>query len=72
MPLARTLIRGAILILFFSVIAAAQVGSSPTLPYFKGKFVFATGSGVSLPTATNRRLGTGKLTIAPLARQAAK
>jgi hypothetical protein len=37
------------------------------LPYFKGKFVFAAGSGVSLPTATNRRQGTGKLTIAPAA-----
>jgi hypothetical protein len=35
------------------------------LPYSKGKFVLAAGSGVSLPTATNRRLGTGKLTIAP-------
>ena len=35
------------------------------LPYFKGKFVFAAGSGVSLPTATDRRLGFGKLTIAP-------
>jgi hypothetical protein len=35
------------------------------LPYQKGKFVFAAGSGVSLPTATNQRLGTGKLTIAP-------
>jgi hypothetical protein len=36
------------------------------LPYFKGKRAWALGSGVSLPTATNRRLGTGKLTIAPL------
>ncbi len=35
------------------------------LPYHKGKFVFAAGSGVSLPTATNKRLGTGKLVIAP-------
>ena len=35
------------------------------LPYSKGKFVFAAGSGVSLPTATNARQGTGKLTIAP-------
>jgi hypothetical protein len=35
------------------------------LPYSKGKFVLAAGSGVSLPTATNRRQGTGKLTIAP-------
>ena len=37
------------------------------LPYSKGRFVFAAGSGVSLPTATNRRQGTGKLTIAPAA-----
>jgi len=36
------------------------------LPYSKGRFVFATGSGVFLPTATNRRLGTGKLIIAPV------
>ncbi len=35
------------------------------LPHRKGKFVLAAGSGVFLPTATNRRLGTGKLTIAP-------
>ncbi len=35
------------------------------LPYFKGKNVLAAGSGVFLPTATHRRLGTGKLTIAP-------
>lgn len=37
------------------------------LPHVNRKFVFAVGSGVSLPTATNRRLGTGKLTIAPAA-----
>lgn len=37
------------------------------LPYSQGKFVLAAGSGVSLPTATNRRQGTGKLTIAPAA-----
>jgi hypothetical protein len=37
------------------------------LPHLKGKFVFAAGSGVLLPTATDRRLGTGKLTIAPVA-----
>src|SRR5829696_3655203 len=36
-------------------------------PYIKGKFAYAGGSGISLPTATNRRLGTGKLTIAPIA-----
>ena len=37
------------------------------LPYRKGKFVFAAGSGIFLPTASDRRLGTGKLTIAPAA-----
>lgn len=37
------------------------------LPYLTRKFVFASGSGISIPTATNRRLGTGKLTIAPVA-----
>jgi len=31
------------------------------------KFAFAAGSGVSIPTATDHRLGTGKLTLAPLA-----
>ena len=42
-------------------------GQALLLPYAKNKFVFAAGSGVFLPTATNRRLGTGKLTIAPAA-----
>jgi len=37
------------------------------LPYSKGKFIMAAGSGVFVPTATDRRLGTGKLTIAPVA-----
>jgi hypothetical protein len=37
------------------------------LPYLTRKFAFAAGSGISLPTATDRRLGTGKLTIAPAA-----
>jgi hypothetical protein len=36
------------------------------LPYRRGKLVWAAGSGVFLPTATSRRLGTGKLTIAPV------
>ena len=36
------------------------------LPYQEGRFVLATGSGVFLPTATDRRLGMGKLTIAPV------
>ena len=36
------------------------------LPYLTKKFAFAAGSGVSLPTATNGRLGTGKLTLAPV------
>ena len=36
------------------------------LPYRRGKFVWVAGSGVFLPTATSRTLGTGKLTIAPV------
>ena len=36
------------------------------LPYHKGKFVLAAGSGTFLPTATHRRLGSGKLTVAPV------
>ena len=36
------------------------------LPYFKGRLAWAVGSGVFLPTATSRRLGTGKLTVAPV------
>ncbi len=40
-------------------------GQALLLPHLKGKFVIAAGSGVFLPTATNKRLGTGKLTIAP-------
>jgi hypothetical protein len=35
------------------------------LPYSRGKFILAAGSGVFLPTATSQRLGTGKLTVAP-------
>lgn len=35
------------------------------VPYLTKDFGFAAGSGVSLPTATDRRLGTGKLTLAP-------
>ena len=41
-------------------------GQALVLPYRKGKFVWAMGSGLFLPTATNRRLGTGKLTVAPV------
>lgn len=37
------------------------------IPYLKGKFAFAAGSGFSFPTATDRTLGTGKLLIAPIA-----
>ena len=37
------------------------------VPYRHKKFFLATGSGVSIPTATNRRTGTGKLTVAPVA-----
>jgi hypothetical protein len=36
------------------------------LPYRKGKFVLAAGSGAFLPTATHRRLGSGKFTVAPV------
>ena len=35
------------------------------VPHLTKGFAFAAGSGIFLPTATNRRLGTGKLTIAP-------
>jgi len=35
------------------------------IPYRNQKFLFVAGSGISIPTATNRQLGTGKLTIAP-------
>lgn len=37
------------------------------LPYRHNRFLAAAGSGISIPTATNRRTGTGKLTIAPVA-----
>ena len=36
------------------------------MPYRKGTFVWGAGTGVFLPTATNRRLGTGTLTVAPV------
>jgi hypothetical protein len=36
------------------------------LPYLTRKFGFAAGTGLSLPTATDERLGTGKLTVAPV------
>lgn len=36
------------------------------MPIRRRKFVLAAGSGVSLPTATSRQTGTGKLTIAPV------
>jgi hypothetical protein len=42
-------------------------GQALIAPYRKGRFVLPLGSGVYVPTATNKRLGTGKLTIAPLA-----
>ena len=35
------------------------------IPYRKRQFMLVGGSGVSIPTATDRRLGTGKLTLAP-------
>jgi hypothetical protein len=37
------------------------------VPYLAKKFAFVAGSGLSLPTATDHRLGTGKITIAPAA-----
>jgi hypothetical protein len=37
------------------------------LPFLTKQFAFAAGSGISLPTATDHRLGTGKLMIAPAA-----
>jgi len=35
------------------------------IPYRNQKFLFVAGSGVSIPTATDRQVGTGKLTLAP-------
>jgi hypothetical protein len=35
------------------------------IPYRDRKFMLVGGSGVSIPTATDRQLGTGKLTLAP-------
>jgi hypothetical protein len=35
------------------------------IPYRTQKFLLVAGSGVSIPTATDRQLGTGKLTLAP-------
>jgi hypothetical protein len=35
------------------------------IPYRERKFMLVAGSGVSIPTATDRQLGTGKLIIAP-------
>lgn len=40
-------------------------GQALVVPYRTRDFAFAAGSGVSIPTATDRRLGTGKLTLAP-------
>ncbi|HYV04870.1 MAG TPA: hypothetical protein VFB82_09800 [Blastocatellia bacterium] len=37
------------------------------IPYLAKQFAIVAGSGISLPTATDHRLGTGKLTIAPVA-----
>lgn len=37
------------------------------VPYVNRKFAFAGGSGLSIPTATDKTLGTGKWQIAPLA-----
>ncbi len=37
------------------------------VPHLTKDFAFAAGSGISFPTATNPRLGSGKLVIAPVA-----
>ena len=37
------------------------------MPYLRPKFAFAAGTGLSIPTATDTRLGTGKLLLAPVA-----
>jgi hypothetical protein len=37
------------------------------VPYLTKQFALAGGSGISLPTATDRRLGSGKLAVAPAA-----
>lgn len=37
------------------------------IPRINRRFAFSVGSGISLPTATNRLLGQGKLVIAPVA-----
>jgi len=36
------------------------------IPYLQPKFLLAAGSGISIPTATDRQLGTGKLIVAPV------
>jgi len=33
------------------------------IPYLQPKFLLAAGSGISIPTATDRQLGTGKLIV---------
>jgi hypothetical protein len=42
-------------------------GQALYIPYLSRKFAFVTGTGVALPTATHRTLGTGKWQVAPLA-----
>jgi len=37
------------------------------IPYLSRKFAFVTGTGIVLPTATNKTLGQGKWQVAPLA-----
>ncbi|HEV7473633.1 MAG TPA: hypothetical protein VGN90_06280 [Pyrinomonadaceae bacterium] len=42
-------------------------GQALYIPYLSRKFAFVTGSGLVLPTATNKTLGQGKWQLAPLA-----
>ena len=36
------------------------------VPYVQGRFAFVAGSGLSIPTATSKSLGSGKWTLAPV------
>jgi hypothetical protein len=40
-------------------------GQVLVVPYLSGRFAFVAGSGLSLPTATDTALGTGKWTLSP-------
>jgi hypothetical protein len=41
-------------------------GQAVLVPFFMNQLALAGGTGISVPTATDSRLGTGKLTISPL------